>query len=258
MSIAPQTDRLVLTVHGQHWRGWTDVSVSRSVEAVAGAFEVTLTKRSGATLRFGPGDSCQLAIESEDGAREPVLTGWIDDMEPSFDVESHSVTIRGRDAAGDLVDCSAIHPPSGEWHGATLDQIARDLVAPYGLGVSVAADVGGPFGTFRIEEGETVWACLERACRYRGVLAISDGLGGLVLTTADRATPTGVTLSRGRAGPGELIEAASVFSHRDRFSEIIVSRAAGEHDHAVIAPGGNVVPTLGHIVTLGAVTWSAS
>ena len=38
-----------------------------------------------------------------------------------------------------------------------------------------------PFERFRIEEGESAWEAIERACRFRGVLPLSDGRGQLVL-----------------------------------------------------------------------------
>jgi len=37
-----------------------------------------------------------------------------------------------------------------------------------------------------------------------------------------------------------------------------ISRAAGEADHVVVSPAGNVVPAVGEIVTYAGVTWSAS
>ncbi|MQX36812.1 phage baseplate assembly protein [Roseospira navarrensis] len=219
MSTLP-TDLMVLELGDQLWRGWTSVSVTRSIEAVAGAFDLTLTRRTGARLRIPLGGPCRVSVEDERGRRTPVLTGYIDDVEPSYDAQSHEVTVRGRDAAGDLVDCSAIHLPSGEWHGVTLDQIARDLVAPYGISVRAAADTGPAFASFRIQEGETVWDALERACRYRGILAMSDGLGGLVLTTPAQARDTGATLER---VPGtRVLSARGMMSHRDRYSTITV------------------------------------
>lgn len=189
-------DEIILTVGGRHWRGWTDIMVQRAVDQVSGQFELTLTARADdgmiEALTVSPGDACTVAI---DGG-ETLITGWIDAVAPSYDPSTHEVAISGRDATGDLVDCSAVHAPSGEWQGVTVDRIAADLARPFGVPVHVRVDVGSPLRTFRIQESETAWEALERACRMRGLLAMADGLGGVVITRRARRPPAGRGTSR--------------------------------------------------------------
>jgi len=68
---------------------------------------------------------------------------------------------------------------------------------------------------------------LERAARMRGVLLVSNGQGGLVITRADAKTErSGAVLERGvniMAGRGE-------FSHRERFSEYTVKGQSPDPD----------------------------
>ena len=61
------------------------------------------------------------------------------------------------------------------------DRIVQALVQPYGISVAVETDIGAPFRKFRIDEGETVFEAVERACRFRAVLPLSDGAGNLIL-----------------------------------------------------------------------------
>lgn len=219
-------DEIILTVGGRHWRGWTDIMVQRAVDQVSGQFELTLTARADdgmiEALTVSPGDACTVAI---DGG-ETLITGWIDAVAPSYDPSTHEVAISGRDATGDLVDCSAVHAPSGEWQGVTVDRIAADLARPFGVPVHVRVDVGSPLRTFRIQESETAWEALERACRMRGLLAMADGLGGVVITRPGQAPRLPAVELPGKP----LKRASGQFSCRDRFSHYTVKGQAAMDD----------------------------
>jgi prophage tail gpP-like protein len=54
-------------------------------------------------------------------------------------------------------------------------------------------DIGDPFPHFSIDTGETVMSAIEKAARQRGVLVVSDGVGGIVLTETG-ATRAGAPL----------------------------------------------------------------
>lgn len=201
---------LTLAVGGRRYEGWTGATVTRSLETISGTFSIRLSEKSpGETTprQVRPGDRCQVLLHGE-----AVITGWVDTVRASYDGESHEVEIAGRDATGDLVDCSAASEP-GEWHDETLEAIVARLCRPFDIsvrgGVSGAELVQGlsggsptaatlataPFRRFRIEEGETVFEAIERGCRMRGVLPLSDGAGGIVLGRPAR-TRAGVRLER--------------------------------------------------------------
>lgn len=108
--------------------GWQRVSVTRSIEQVANSFDLEVTERwpgQSTSRPIRPGEECTLKLDDE-----TVITGYVDDAEPTFDRQSHGISVRGRDATGDLVDCSAVHK-TGQWMNAPLDRIATDLCAPF-------------------------------------------------------------------------------------------------------------------------------
>ena len=184
---------VVVTVGGELHAGWTAARITRSLEQAAGTYRLTLTDRDpGRTSPrpYRPGARAAVALDGD-----TVITGWIDSVRPRYDAGSHTVEVAGRDAVGDLVDCSAASEP-GEWRGAPLEEIAAALAAPYGIDVVAVVDTGAPLARFRIEEGETVYESIERGCRMRAVLPISDGGGRLVLGRPGRAR-AGVVLRRG-------------------------------------------------------------
>ena len=143
-------------------------------------------------------------------------------MAPSHDTRSHTIAVRGRDVTGDLVDCSAATMP-GEWHNERLENIATVLCEPFGIGVTREVDTGEPFTRFRIEEGESVFEAIERACRFRAVLPLSDGKGGLVLGGPSRRRAA-TRLERGV----NIVSASARSSWVGRFSNYtILGQQAG-------------------------------
>lgn len=218
-----------LKVDGAIYGGWKTLRATRSIEQMAGTFDLTITERwpgQAEASPIRPGQVCQLLLDGD-----PVITGFVDSLAIDFDADSHSLRVSGRDKTGDLVDCSAVYK-SGQWHNVKLDQLARDLVKPYGLKVVVEADVGKAFPSFNIQEGETVFECLDRAARMKALLLTSNPLGDLVITRSGN-TRLDVALVE-----GENIKAARAeFSWKERFSTYTVKGqgrlgADGDQEHA--------------------------
>ena len=204
----------VLTAGGRHLAGWTEVSVTASIERLAPTFALSMSERAPgetAAKLVRPGDGASIALDGE-----TVLVGFVDRVRPAYDATSHRIAVDGRDATGDLSDCSAASTP-GEWRDATLTDVVSALCAPLGVGVTATAPVGEPFRRFRIEEGETVFEATDRACRMRALLPLADGRGGLVLghPVRDRA---GVRLERGR----NILAAQGEASWLGRYSEYTI------------------------------------
>jgi prophage tail gpP-like protein len=183
-----------LQVNNKVYGGWTGIEVQRSVDHLAGSFTFTAVGLwSGkSTLRtIPPGAACIAKMGDT-----PVITGYVDAIDVAYSAKQHQVTVTGRDAAGDLVDCSAVHG-SGDWYGQPMDKIVADLISVHGIKLTVATDVGRPFTNWRISPAETVWESIERMARQRGVLVMSDGLGGIVITQpSTRRLKTALTLGK--------------------------------------------------------------
>lgn len=206
--------RAALYIGTEIYGGWQRVSVTRSIEQVAGSFDLEVTERwpgQAASRPIRPGEKCTLRLDGE-----TVISGYVDEVEPGYDRQSHGISVRGRDATGDLVDCSAVYK-TGQWAHATLERIARDLCAPFGIAVKVETDTGAPFPSFKIEPGETAFECLERAARLKAVLLVSDGEGNLVITRAGAAS-SGTALVEGV----NILSAQAQLSWKERFSEYTV------------------------------------
>ena len=206
-------NEVTLTIEGRRYEGWTSATVTRSIETIASTFAVSVSERDPGTdarRAVVPGQVCSLALDDE-----VVVLGYVDGVSVGYDASSHSVDIRGRDLTGQLVDCSAANQP-GEWHEARLLDIVQQLAAPFQISVRLAAFTTAtrePFARFRIEEGESVFEAIDRACRIKGVLPLPSTRGGIVLGLPSRAR-AGVRLERGV----NILSASGELSWVDRYS----------------------------------------
>lgn len=218
-------DRVGLYIGAEAYEGWERVSIQRSLMSLSGSFEVSLAdQQAGRDWNFGALQDCAVTI-----GQDRLLTGFIDSVELSVGADSHQVQVKGRDLTADLVDCAVVADRTGKPFSGTLKRsdllaIAKTLMGPFGLVPAKGADLGAIFKRFAIQRGETVFEALDRACKLRGIIAITDPYGILHLTVSGsaRAVDTlryGVNVKAGR----------SSYEYTNRFSHYRVeTQVAGE------------------------------
>ncbi len=218
--------KLTLWVDGHVHHGWTAAGLTLGLTQLSNAFTLTVTDKwydnngTPTRLDIAPGSACRLEI-----AGQRLITGFVDQVTPSYSASAHSIAVTGRDRAGDLVDCSA---EIAEWRGQKLETIIRALISPYGITLTVQAGVesGEVFGRFAVNAGDSVQQTLERLTRQRALLLWSDGLGGLILGRGTVGAPL-VTLVRGQ----RILSANATNTHADRFSQITVMQSQESPGH---------------------------
>ena len=224
-SSAMPPDAVTLAVGGREFSGWTAVEIDRNLETIAGQFRLTVTERwpgRQAVAQIKPYDACRLAIGAD-----TVITGYVDLAAPEYDAETHAVRIEGRDAAGQLVDCStlsgAVQLPSG-----TALAMIQSIAKPFGIAVS--ADVAGAQTIVlnaAVQASETAFETIQRIAAQSAILVMSDGKGGLLLTDAGTAgARSGIALGV------SILSARGRYSGRDRFSEYLVASQTVAEDLA--------------------------
>ena len=181
-----------LRVRGQRFVGWLQSDIERSMETIAGTFSVPITWDWRGAKPVDRQDEVQVLIGDT-----PIITGYVLAAEPFYNATDVGLRIVGRDRAGDVVKCSALHK-GGQWRKAKLDTIVRDLLKPFGVEVLIQGDTGAPIADFKLALGEPALDAISRACRLRGRVAINNGLGAVVITQA------GSTLSKGTITGGWL------------------------------------------------------
>jgi prophage tail gpP-like protein len=202
-----------LLVSGEHYAGWKTLRVTRGLERATGDFELTVSERWSLEediWQITPGESCEIQLGGE-----TVLTGWVDKYGPSYDANSHSISLSGRSKTCDLVDCS-ITVDGGQFKGMTVGQIARILAQPFGVEVVVNTQTP-PEPEVQVQQGETCFALIERLSRVHELLVTDDALGRLVLTRAGSGRAT-TNLIHGE----NILSASADLDNSKRFSDYIV------------------------------------
>lgn len=221
MSVLPAHE-IALVLDGQGYLGWTELAVETSIDAMSGQFDLTLATRERTGAAEWPiveGAACEIML-----AGRALITGWIDAVERSIEAEFIGLHVRGRDRTADLVDCSAVHQP-GSWRGRKLSQIAAELLAPFGIGLTMRGDEGAAFTRFALQQGETVFAAIERMARYRGLALWSPGDGTLAIGNPDSGVRTGMV----KLGHN-VIRANANRDLTDRFSTYLLKGQASGSD----------------------------
>ena len=179
---------LLLSIGEQQVYGWTQIRVTRGIERLPSDFDIGMTERwpgELSRLDVEPGMACQVRMDDD-----LVITGYVDDYDPSFDAESHQVRVAGRSKCADLIDCAA-EWPGGQISNATVLGVAQKLASVYGPmvngraeGIPVATDVPDlvVLPQTNVMLGESAFEIIERMARFSAVLAYDRPDGSLFLT----------------------------------------------------------------------------
>lgn len=216
---------LRLIVNGRRFGGWRSVRVTRSIESAAGSFELDVTDRwadQDVAWPIAEEDTCRVEI---DGV--VVIDGFVDRRSISLGAEARTLAYSGRDRSAVLVDCSA---DLDKWtfRNASVLDVARKVAEPFGVRVSLQVGLVLARAQTKIvvSPGDTAFAVIERAAQAAGVLVVSDGAGGLLLTRAGTTRATALV-------QGQNLLAASVeYNAAERFHRYVVVTQVGGTDAA--------------------------
>lgn len=176
------TDQLTLAVDGKSYEGWIDVNIERSLDQFANSFSLNYIDRwseQDEPWRIREGAGAQLKFGSQ-----TLITGFICTAEWNATANEYHLTASGRSKTADLADCTAIHK-TGHWSKQTAEAIIKDLIAPYGLTITVQGSTD-KIDRFSLEEGETVFDAIDRLCKVQGFLPVTSREGNLILLRTDK------------------------------------------------------------------------
>ncbi|MFG6500139.1 phage baseplate assembly protein [Sulfitobacter sp. 1A15106] len=157
---------LTMLHDGKEYANWTSISVEASSTKATRGFTATVIEVSpdglDAPFWMSPGD--EVAIYADGHL---LVRGYINEYRPTFDANSHSVTISGRGKSQDAVDCSARHA-TGRFENMTVGQIANELAGIVGITVEVPEDTQR-ITKFQVNQGETICGAINRLSKSYGL-----------------------------------------------------------------------------------------
>jgi prophage tail gpP-like protein len=219
MAVEQKMPEAKLFVGGKVYDHWKTIEVTRSLKTIAGEFTLSVTeskRQDGQIVSWiiQYNDRCRLQIDGID-----VVSGHIKTYKVKHNATTHTVTITGRDATADAVDCAAIFK-TGEWTNSNLIAIAGDVLEPFSL--TVHDETGGQasqkIAKVAIQQGETAFSLIARLAKMAGVMVTTDGHRTVILTTAGRSGRAQVGLVLGE----NILDADSTWDGSKLFTKIIV------------------------------------
>jgi prophage tail gpP-like protein len=215
---------LALVVNGRRYGGWKSVRVTRSIESLAGSFALDVSDRwaeMDEPWAIIEEDPCRVEIDGQ-----VVIDGYIDKRSISASAASRTLSYSGRDRAAALVDCSAI---LDQWtfRDVVVSEFVAKVAAPFGVRVSVQPGLVLPkVSKIVLTPGDSAFEAIKRAVGEQGVLFVSDGAGGILITRA--GTDRAQSLVEGV----NILSASVEYDGADRFHHYIVSTQAPGTDEA--------------------------
>jgi prophage tail gpP-like protein len=203
------------------WEDWTTVMVQHRYAEAWPLFAFSAVERSRA-YQIRAGDECAIYLGGV-----LAVVGRITVRQVAYDANNHAVQIQGKGVTSYASESSIIDE-TGNFDDQTFEQLARKIIAPFGVGVKTIGKLNDtPFARLQIEPGEKLWDCLERLARPRGIIIGSDHLGNFLLIGEHR-DPIDERLIEGV----NILRCQAVISTEGIHSEYLVAgQSAASDDH---------------------------
>ena len=240
------TNELFLEVNGVRFRGFTNASVSKSMENLSGQFSFSASSRE---LILNDTRILENQIKVQDEVRvlideEPIITGTVEDLNISYDAGSHSISVSGRDKTGDIIDSSTIQK---QYNQRNFKRLIELVLADNGYSnISVINEVPNIDNLsenekVKTESGDTVFSFIDRYAQKLQVLLVTDSEGNIVITREGSGGAGGALLSTKNNPDNNILSASINVNSSDRFRFIEVYSQSDNSTFAINTVNQNAI-----------------
>lgn len=200
---------ITLSVNGRTYSNWTAATIERSLENISGMFNLEIVSDYKIPFPIPRMSPCTIYINGY-----PVLTGYVDKIDITYDATSHRISVTGRDKTADVVD-SKLGPKLEFVAPITLDDVIKKTLENIGISdIKVINKVEGlkPFEKGELisaEIGKPAFEYIEEYARKRQVILTTDGLGNIIITRASEES-TNIRLINSVSAPFSTVKSASI------------------------------------------------
>jgi prophage tail gpP-like protein len=203
-----QKETVELQVGGQIFKAWEQITATAefgsfrefaflATEAISSSGGQSSPNWS--TLQIKPGDECSIKF-----AGQPFLEGVVNCRTANYNAFMHNVLLSGKSFAAAVNDMSASMKDNngGQFSGQTWEAIARKMLEKTDPKITLVMQGSTelseqPFDDAQINPGETIFNCLGRLARHRGI-TLFDNHKGEMIALADTVSSSGGSLVEGK------------------------------------------------------------
>jgi len=210
MTARDPLETLALEVGGNSLTGWSEVEIDYGVEDTARVARLVISDFDGG-LTIRPDMPATIKASGD-----LIITGFVRDVEPEHDEESHKVVVTVVSKAVDLVETSIDHP-TGYVSKKDVGEIGKAFDTE-GVGVEVDEDFPVEPASF-VNSGDSWFYHMEPLTRSHGAFIYDTPEGKVRIALKPRGRHAG-SLSIGDGG--NIIAANAKLTGKARYSEVIV------------------------------------
>lgn len=209
-------NEVALLVGGKRFRFWTEISVTRSLDAMdtiefSAPFDADAP---GFREAFRPFSYKPVQVTV---GGELLFKGTMVSVVPSVTPERKTLSVGGYSRPGVLNDCT---PPSSayplEFNNVALPEIAATLCYPFGIAVQFETDGGTAFERVAINPGSTILPFIASLARQRAHVVSSTPTGRLLFQTSADGAPVAVLAQ----GASPVLSVTPFFQPQQYFSHV--------------------------------------
>lgn len=214
-------NEIVIEIAGIRYTGFTDISVTKTMDTMAGSFRFAATSDDVTVFPIKVGDSCSIIIVDV-----PIIKGFVEIVSVDYSAGSHSIIIEGRDKTADIID-STLFGNIEITKGATLEKVIKKVLDDLDItDIEIINNVSGlqPF-TNELESGKTgqnAFDFIQTYCRKRQVIVASDGLGNILIQRAGTNVIPVHLLNQKGGEFNNIISSHVSYNHTQRFNSVKV------------------------------------
>lgn len=188
---------IAIYIDDKEFKFWTELEIKRSIDGIdTFSFIAPFNKEDKKFIELFKPLTFKKLLITIDG--EPLVTGILLSVIPSFDTYSNMISCEGYSMCGVLQDCT---PPasmlSTEYNGRSLYNIATILSKPYGIKVINSVNDSKSFETVAAEPTSKIFDFLINLAQQRGIILRSAKNGDLELLQSAKVTTPRMTLNEG-------------------------------------------------------------
>lgn len=215
---------IFISIDNTIYSGFTDVSISRSIENMVGQFSFTSTVLEMESRLINNPIKVQSEVNIFIDA-QLVLTGTIENLSINYNPTSHTIVASGRDKTGDLIDSSCIKKQYIQRDFAKLLEL---VLADNGYSnIKVIDNLPSPAilpsdEVIRIEPSDTIFSFIDKYAQRLQVFMLTDEDGNIVISKEGSEGAGGALISRKGDENNNIISANFNVASNDRFRFIDV------------------------------------